>query len=863
MKKTIPIIILLASFSLLMTASVFAQFKSRTYQPKKPTDRVELRFGKVEAISDGNGVLLLWETSFESKNLGFEVFRSTSAGWKKVGPSLIPGGYLSVDRDATYGRDYRQFDPEGGFGTPYLVRARSLSGRYVSSSLLYPRYAANFEYRAGADSVSLANAAAASKPVIDGFEPAQPFRKRTSVASDSLTPSQAGQHWVAAQPGVKIGVKQEGIYRVSRTELLNAGFDVNTDESLWQLYLDGNQQAIIVGANGDYIEFYGRPIDTRYTDENIYFLVVGPAAGMRIPEIVRTSTGGGQVQSYREEFYRRDRSLYVTGIKNGEKENFFGQVISSSGITENFTIDEIDYSNLKASVKVGVQGFTTASHTVSISINGVPLGNASFFGQGFVELDAGVASSILLNGSNTITLSTLGGGADLALVEYIRVNFKRNLKARSNELRFPVGQDQNAIVGGFSESDVRVFDITDPDSPTIVQNIQVSSAAKLVGDFTVSIPSNSAAMMFSATGSALKTVNSITLNTPSTLSSAGNGADMVIISNGAWMTEAGQWAAYRSGDGINSIVVDVDEVFDEFGYGRPGSEAIREFINYAILNWSTAPGYVMLLGDASYDPRNYRGLGFHDYVPTGLIETTYDETASDEYLADFDDDGLSEVSIARIPARNSTQVTQMLAKVTAFEQSLGTAPARGSLCVTDIPDIWDYVASCAAVQATLPMTIPASAVNRGDVNSKVTLMNELNAGKYIVNYSGHGNRTNWAVSTFFTTNDVPNLTNGGNLSILTMLTCLNGYFIEPAADSMAEVLLRATNGGGAATWASTGKTTPDVQDTLATRFYDQLGNNAAMTRIGDLVRDAKTAIPSGRDVRLSWTLFGDPAMKVK
>ena len=95
-----------------------------------------------------------------------------------------------------------------------------------------------------------------------------------------------------------------------------------------------------------------------------------------------------------------------------------------------------------------------------------------------------------------------------------------------------------------------------------------------------------------------------------------------------------------------------------------------------------------------------------------------------------------------------------------------------------------------------------------------------------------------------------------------MLSCLNGYFIDPDADSFSEALLKANNGGAVAVWSSTGLTTPDIQEIMATRFYGQIaaGN---ITRLGDLINDAKIVINGGRDVRLSWALLGDPMLKMK
>nr|MBA3335693.1 hypothetical protein [Acidobacteriota bacterium] len=70
------------------------------------------------------------------------------------------------------------------------------------------------------------------------------------------------------------------------------------------------------------------------------------------------------------------------------------------------------------------------------------------------------------------------------------------------------------------------------------------------------------------------------------------------------------------------------------------------------------------------------------------------------------------------------------------------------------------------------------------------------------------------------------------------------------------------DGGAVAVWASSGETTPDIQETMARRFHQQivLGD---ITRLGDLTNDAKTTISAGRDVRLSWALLSDPALKMR
>jgi hypothetical protein len=63
-------------------------------------------------------------------------------------------------------------------------------------------------------------------------------------------------------------------------------------------------------------------------------------------------------------------------------------------------------------------------------------------------------------------------------------------------------------------------------------------------------------------------------------------------------------------------------------------------------------------------------------------------------------------------------------------------------------------------------------------------------------------------------------------------------------------------------WASTGRTTADVQEVMAIRFYQKIAEGS-IPRVGDLIRDSKTVLPGGSDVRYSWALLGDPMTKVR
>ena len=137
------------------------------------------------------------------------------------------------------------------------------------------------------------------------------------------------QKWIAAQPGVKINISKEGFYRVTRTELQTAGFDVNTPTSNWQLYLNGDQQAIIVDPNDQYFEFYGADfVDTFESGSQTYFLVAGPNPGRRMDmRVVRPVGGTIPATTYYQAQTTKERFYYIPGILNGDDQNFFGTFI--------------------------------------------------------------------------------------------------------------------------------------------------------------------------------------------------------------------------------------------------------------------------------------------------------------------------------------------------------------------------------------------------------------------------------------------------------------------------------------------------------------------------------------------------------
>ena len=304
----------------------------------------------------------------------------------------------------------------------------------------------------------------------------------------------------------------------------------------------------------------------------------------------------------------------------------------------------------------------------------------------------------------------------------------------------------------------------------------------------------------------------------------------------------------------------MDDVYDEFSFGQKSPQAIKDFLSYAASSWKVAPRYGLLAGDASLDPRNYLGQGDFDLVPTRLIDTAFMETGSDDSMADFNNDGLADMAIGRLPVRSIADAAAIISKILAYERS---SESEGVLLVSDIGDTYDFEDASTRLRALIPPDVRVERIDRGRMDAaeaKAMLLEILNRGPKVVNYTGHGSVDLWR-GNLLTADDVRELTNGQNLPLFITMTCLNGYHLDPTLDSLAEVLLRAEGGGAVAVWASSGMTLPDGQALMNQEMYRNIFTGRSTT-LGEATAKAKAAV-SDLDVRRTWILFGDPSGRIK
>ncbi|MEJ7622958.1 MAG: C25 family cysteine peptidase [Pyrinomonadaceae bacterium] len=867
-------LVLLLTFFVSSTTSVVAQpeYHSRI-NPEGATKLTRSQFATIEASTDGSGVVIRWVMEVERKNLGFNVYRAGQPDLT-VNKRLILGAAAWSKDDLVRGETYQAFDPDGVAGSEYVIESVDLHGGKSFSAQVEAAMTTDFDESVAMSRESLASAATGDQGQIDDLRPTvtkKPTDRRLQPQADLGT-----HRWVVSQHGVKISVRKDGFYKVACGQLEDAGFGTRGRTTNWRLFMEGVEQAITTGTGDRCIQFYGKGRDEPESDTRIYYLIADKSPGKRIASRSLTSTPTKIFASnYLATAVKKDRMTYVNRVINGDAENYWGSIVQTQPVDIPFNLTGIDFSSPTTQITVNMHGFPNASepffgHLVRIRLNGQTLGNISGLGATPFSGAYEVPTSQLLEGANKIEVTSMNIG--ITMFDSIIVNYGRRFQAVDNRINFTTPTGKRVDVGGFSGTDIRILDLPASGDPIFVTNLPIVGSG---GTYTIRLRGSNAFTGYAFEDSTVAFPDSVTENKPSTLAKVANDGELVIISysHPDFMAASETWANYRRSQGFAVKVVDIADVFDEFSYGSNSSQAINGFLSYASTNWRTKPKYVLLMGDGTIDPRNYQGFGNFNYIPTRVVPLVYSESGSDEALADFNNDGLAELAIGRIPVRTASGIITALNKTMLFETPANQSLDRGGLFAYDIPDGWNFQLTSERIRGELPAGMPISFVGRGmqppadpfaiDQNAQSNLIAAINSGKHFVNYAGHGSSGLWATAGFFGNTNAVALTNAQRPSVFTMLTCLNGYFLRAdPVDSISELLLKNSGGGAVAAWASTAETTPDIQTDMGVRFYEQL-SLGQITRLGDLIRDAKTVIPAGPDVRLSWALLGDPMLKVR
>jgi uncharacterized repeat protein (TIGR01451 family) len=816
-----------------------------------------------QALLSGDTIDLRWNTSWERNNLGFNIYREHGAARVRVNSSLIAGSTLLTGAEVKAGFSYRWTDRRPVSGAVYWIESVDLDGTRKMYGPVVTRLASLTSTRGIAsqsseDSPTLADL----RTPVAGKEVAQRM-VATAVASNAATDiTLTRQFELAGQPAAKILVSREGYYRITRTQLAAAGFDPGTNPRTLSLFVDGQEIPVAVNDGGDgqwdaadSLEFYAIGLDSTYSGTRTYWLIAGNGNGLRFKPKAKVKGAPLTAPSFQQTLERKERFIFFSAQAGAEDRNtFFGSVIYSDPTTQGFEVSNLA-ANGSVVLKVVAQGATLTDHRVSVTVNGMPVGFIEYSGQQSGTGTFTLPISAIHSGHNDVVLAGVASSFDISFVDYLQLTYPHTYTADANALRFPATGSREVTVSGFSGSDVRVIDVTDPLQPEEVESRIVAGSG---GYSLVAIPRDQGErVLYATTISGAAAPVSIAANRASMISARSNTADFVIISHAKFVDSLAPLVSQRKAQGIETIVVDAEDVYDEYGYGSKSPDAIRDFLKSAQSRWRKAPRFAMLVGDASFDPRNYVGYGDLDFVPTRYLPTVYMKAASDDWLVDFDGDGLPNMYLGRLSVRTEADAQAVVDKIVSYSPP----STKKVLVVVDVNDpTFSFADAAIGVKNTIP---PAFAVQNFDIDWSVDragLFSGLNDNPTIVNYIGHGSIEGWSNTSILTSADVATFSGSGSTPFYVMMTCLNALFGDVYSTSLAEALLRVPNGGAVAVWASSGMSDPPPQSVANRELYRILAANPSIT-IGELVARAKAGTPD-HDVRTTWNLLGDPTLKL-
>jgi len=656
---------------------------------------------------------------------------------------------------------------------------------------------------------------------------------------------------------------------VTQAALAAAGLDRLAELHRLRLFAEGVEQSFRVDGSGPNaaIEFYGTGIDTPFTGTRVYWLVAGDGPGRHIGVAPHGRGTHPAPASFPFTALREDRITYFAALLNGEnKDNFFGALVTSTPVEQDLAVTHSDPEFRAASLQVVLQGVTDAqAHRVSVSFNGAYLGEMDFNGQANFTQTFPLAAGQVPDGTSTVVLTALEGDNDVSLVQSIALGYGHTYSADGNWLRLTAPAGDAVRVTGFTNPRISVFDIGDPARILQVEGSVSASAGGYEVEFSAPGRAGSTRTLLAFSADQIEGPAAVTPHEPTNLGRRETGADTVIISHPDFIASLAPLVNLRRAQGHGVVLASVDELFDEFNFGERSPFALRSFLAAAESHWKTKPQSVLLVGDASFDPRNYLGLGDFDFVPTRLIETAALKTASDDWFSDFQGTGFATLPTGRLPVRTAADAENVVGKIAGYESGASPGPWTSRvLLIGDQNGDFDFTGATNSVELLLPGSLGVTKILADGQDPAAVhqqIIAAMNSGQVFVNFLGHGSVEQWSLSGFFTSANATTLTNGGNLPFVVSMDCLSGFFQDVYTTSLAESLLLAPEGGAVAVWASSGFTTADPQATMDRALVAILAANPGMP-IGTAILKAKNGTVDP-DVRRTWVLFGDPAMQLR
>lgn len=753
---------------------------------------------------------------------------------------------------------------------------------------------------------------------------------------------------LSAASRYRIAIQQDGLYRLSYDQLQAAGLPVSgIDPASFRLTSQGADVALYVHnldgqpgvfSQGEYLAFYGQKFRgdrlaarfsaenlhwstywrefpdgssslwkpemnaemfEKYTDTNVYWLSYGGIPGARMA-LESGIPAGAAVPVHYPATATVEQDIYWRTQHFATEETFYWDYFSVAVPTARFYA--IGLSALAGGVFTAtVEGqivaqakndFAGPDHHMRVYINDAaltaPVLDTTWEGRSVYNFQASFPQSRLISGNNRLDIQVLPTSAvptDYLLINWFQMHYRRLFQSTSDSLTFEMDQagPWRYQVTNYTTADLGVLEISSAFTPTWITGATFASGTL---SFQVNHPAGRRyyAGKFTEINAA-----QIVLDTPPDLSAP---ADYVIITHNDFLSAVQPLANFRQAQGLETLVVDIQDLFDQFTDGIYHPLAIKEFLRYTFANWSRPPTYIFLVGDGTW---NLKNSPFYNnpkiYIPPllGWIDPWQGEMESSSLLANVvGDDILPDVMIGRLTANSTAEITSYIDKVTAYETMPLRSWQQNLMFIADnVPDptgdfvysseqvIADYVRPGYTAQRVFendfdcPFGVPGNLQPCPVVNQVITSTWNT-TGSLLASYVGHGAINRWSSEAAFLNQNIPTLNNAAQLPVILSMDCLDGYWLHPGIigtpvlHSLIEEMVRADGRGAIAAFSPTGFGVATGHDSLQRGFLDSL-LLAGDWRLGAAAQSAKLRLyltGSHFDLINTYTVFGDPALRI-
>ena len=855
----------------------------------------------VFAYEENGRSVVEWQTVSEVGTLGFFLERLDEATgeYQRLNRKLLKGLFF-----APQGGTYQYIDPSvrAGDTVTYRLVEKERKGKhniYGPYPIVVMSSSAEVDARYGITSRS--DMKREQKELFitgyDSFarEPDASTRKRYQAVKEEwrdrllkLFEKYNGSRWNQAPvTETRIALGETGLYAITAADIA-AAFNVSEiaarrwiQRNSLSLEHRGKDIASFATADNSALLFYGQKIDSIYTDTNVYTLSKR-WKGKRMAVV----SGSGPIPVDTPAFYtelldvEQDLMPVTTLPVDPDSDYWYWDFIyaTSDGASKLFTLPApgaVNTLNDKAFLKIRLQGFSAdpeafPDHHVRVLLNDIEIGQTQWDGATPHVAEFSFDQMLLLDGENTVEIiGTLGSDVNqsLFLIDGFELRYQRWYQAVGNQLLVRGGGNATVTVEGFSNDAIQVFDVSNPLWPKLIQATTVDE----IGDgWRVSFtPADEDTPYLVVADSAWLYPSDMSARASSDLKNFRNRADHLIIAPDSLAESAQELADYRNTTGLNSQVVNLQAIYDEFNDGIASPYAIRDFLSYTYRYWRMPPQYVVLLGDGTFDYKDQQGYG-DNLVPPLMVQTEWGLFAADGRFGDVvKNDGIPEIAIGRLPVLSAEELAAYIEKLIAYESAASASWNDQIILAADNPDsAGDFSADSDALAGLVGSDYSVKKVYLGELGiseGRQQFLDYFNMGAKVINYIGHGAPNLLADEGLFRSSDISGLYNGDQLPVFSALTCSAGRFDLPGYAFLSEALITHSRGGAIACWSPSGFSYNADAVQLNRGLFQALfmdGKNI----LGDAVSQSLKYygnMPSSKRFMLdNYNLLGDPATRL-